>query len=126
MSIKNTNTPNKCIIIIVLTSIKSLIHGLVTPKLVPINLVLPYKSFLNSNNNKATYKEFFGCSGTSIYNIRWFFKKKLTPSTLQGHNFFNSIPFFTIFDTLNAPIGGIQVLFKHHKQWSLTFGFGLP
>ncbi len=29
----------------------------------------------------------------------------LTPSTLKGHNFFNSIPFLTIFSALDAPIG---------------------
>jgi len=41
-------------------------------------------------------------------------------------NFFNFIPFFMIFNALNAPIGGVQVLFRCQKQWSPPFGFGLP
>jgi hypothetical protein len=33
--------------------------------------------------------------------------------------------FFTIFTTLNMPIGGVQVLFKCQKKWSPPFGSGL-
>ncbi len=40
------------------------------------------------------------------------FFKVFDPSILRGHHFFNSIPFFTIFNGLDVPIG-IQVLFKH-------------
>jgi hypothetical protein len=50
----------------------------------------------------------------------------LTPSILRGHNFFNSISFFTIFSALDAPIGGVQVLFRRKKKWSPPLGFGLP
>jgi len=39
------------------------------------------------------------------------------PSILRGHNFINSIPFYTMFCALNMLIGGIQVLFRHQKQW---------
>ncbi len=49
----------------------------------------------------------------------------LTPSTLGGHNFFNSISFFMIFKTLEMPIGGVKILFRHQKQWKLPLGFGL-
>ncbi len=31
-----------------------------------------YKSFLNSNRNRITYKEFFGCLGTGLCNVQWF------------------------------------------------------
>jgi len=31
-----------------------------------------------------------------------------------------------IFNALDTPIGGVQVLFRHKKQWNLPFGFGLP
>ncbi len=50
----------------------------------------------------------------------------LTPSILRGHNFFNSIPFFTIFNALDAPIEGVQVLFRRKKKWSLPLGSSLP
>ncbi len=42
----------------------------------------------------------------------------LTPSILKGYNFFNSIPFLTIFGALDALIGGFQVLFKQQKYLS--------
>jgi hypothetical protein len=68
-----------------------------------------------------------GCLGTSLCNIWWFvFFKFLTPFTLKGHKFLNYISFLTIFSALDAPIGGVQVLFKHIKQWSPPLGFGLP
>jgi hypothetical protein len=44
------------------------------------------------------------------------FLEFLTPSTLEGCTFFNFIPFFMIFITLNAPIGGLQILFKHKNM----------
>jgi hypothetical protein len=53
------------------------------------------------------------------------FFKVFDPSILRGHHFFNSIPFFTIFNGLYAPIG-IQVLFRHQKQWKPPLGFSLP
>jgi hypothetical protein len=45
----------------------------------------------------------------------------LTPSILRGHNFLNSIPFFTIFSAPNAPIGGVQLLIKHKKNAAFPF-----
>ncbi len=50
----------------------------------------------------------------------------LAPFTLKGHNFLNFIPFLMIFNALNTPIGGVQFLFKHKKQWNLPFGSSLP
>jgi hypothetical protein len=38
-----------------------------------------------------------------------FFLEFLTPSTLWGHNFLNSIFFLTTFNVPNAPIEGVQV-----------------
>jgi hypothetical protein len=54
-----------------------------------------------------------------------YLKKNLTPFTLRGHNFLNFIPFFTMFKAPNAPIGRVQVLIMHKKQWSRSLGFGL-
>jgi len=42
-----------------------------------------------------------------------FFFEFLTPFTLGGCNFLTSIPFSTIFNVPNAPIGGVQVFFGH-------------
>jgi hypothetical protein len=53
-----------------------------------------YKSSLNFNSNRTTYKELFGCLKTSLYSVQWFFFFEfLTPFTLGGHNFliFNPI-----------------------------------
>jgi hypothetical protein len=36
-----------------------------------------------------------------------FLKKFLTPFTLRGHNFLNYISFLTIFNALDASIGGV-------------------
>jgi hypothetical protein len=73
-----------------------------------------YKSSWNFDSNTTTYKEFFGCSKTYFYSVQWFFFKKfLTPSTLGGHNFFDSNLFLAIFSVLDAPIRGVQVFFKH-------------
>ncbi len=47
-----------------------------------------------------------------LYHLVVCFFEFLTPSTLGGCDFFNSIPFLTIFNVL-APIGGVQVLFGH-------------
>jgi hypothetical protein len=33
--------------------------------------------------------------------------------------------FLMFFSALDAPIGGVQILFNHQKQWSLPLGFGL-
>jgi len=55
-----------------------------------------------------------------------FFLKFLTPSTLGGYNFLNSILFSMIFNVPNTPIGGVQVLFGHQKQWNLHLGSSLP
>jgi hypothetical protein len=46
-----------------------------------------YKSFWNSNNNKATYKEFFGCLGTSFVTFIDLFLWVLNPSNFGGHKF---------------------------------------
>jgi len=55
-----------------------------------------------------------------------FFFEFLNPSTLRGHNFFNSIMFLKILNALNTLIGGVQVLFKHQKQWNPPLGCGMP
>jgi hypothetical protein len=47
-----------------------------------------------------------------------FFFEFLSPFTLEGHNFFNSNIFSTILSVLDAPRGGLQVLFGHQMQQS--------
>ncbi len=37
----------------------------------------------------------------------------LIPSTLGGLKFFNYNPFFMIFNVLDVPIGGVEVLLEH-------------
>jgi hypothetical protein len=49
------------------------------------------------------------------------FFKFLTLFTLGGHNVFNFIPFLMIFNATNAPIGGVQIFFGHHKKWKPSF-----
>ncbi len=51
---------------------------------------------------------------------------ELTLFYFGSHNFFNSVSFLMIFNVTNAPRGGVQVLFRHKKKWSLPLGFGLP
>jgi hypothetical protein len=51
----------------------------------------------------------------------------LTPSISKGHNFLNLFIFWSIFNAPKTLIGGgVQVLFRHKKQWSPPLGFGLP
>jgi len=38
---------------------------------------------------------------------------------LKGHNFFNDIPFLTIFSAPDTLIGRVEILVKQQKQWSL-------
>jgi hypothetical protein len=86
-----------------------------------------YKSFSTSNNNKTTHKEFCGCLGTNLCSIWWFvFFELLTPSTLKGHNFLNFITFLMIFSALDAPIGGVQIFFRHPKKWNPPLWSALP
>jgi len=49
----------------------------------------------------------------------------LDPLYFGGRNFLNSNMFLTIFDVLDVPIGGVQVLFGHQKQQSPPLGSGL-
>ncbi len=68
---------------------------------------------------------FVGCSGIGLCSFWWCFLKFLTHSTLGGCNYFNSIPFLTIFNVPNAPIKGVQIFFGHQKQQSPPLGSGL-
>jgi hypothetical protein len=55
-----------------------------------------------------------------------FFFEFLIPSTLGGHNFFNSTPFLTIFNALDVPIGGVQILFGHSNNEALLLDPAYP
>jgi hypothetical protein len=85
-----------------------------------------YKSSFNSYNKKVTYKDFFRYQELAFVAFGGFFFEFLTPSPLKGHNFLNSTSFLMIFSALEAPIRGVQVLFRHWKQWRPPFRFGLP
>jgi hypothetical protein len=54
------------------------------------------------------------------------FFEVLASSFLGGHNFLNSISFLMSFCALEAPIGGVQIMFGHQEKWNPSFGFGLP
>jgi hypothetical protein len=58
--------------------------------------------------------------------IQWFFFGVFDPSILGGCNFLNPNPFLMIFSALDAPIGGVQVLFQHKKQRRPPLGSSLP
>ncbi len=58
--------------------------------------------------------------------VCFFFFWVLDPSTLGVLKFLNSISFLTIFSAPDAPIGRVQILFVHQKQWSPHFGSSLP
>ncbi len=73
---------------------------------------------MNFNSNRTTYKEFCWCLGIGFCNIWWLVFELLTPFTLGGHNFLNSIPFLTIF---NAPNVTIQVLLTRQLPLDLTY-----
>jgi hypothetical protein len=75
-----------------------------------------YKSSLNSNSNRATYKEFSWCSGIAFIVFDGLFFNFLTLFTLGGYNFLISNLFLTIVSVSNAPKGRVQVLFGHQKQ----------
>jgi hypothetical protein len=52
-----------------------------------------------------------------LCNVQWFFNKKLTP-LLWGAITLSFLVFFMILYMLDAPRGGLQVLFGHQKQQS--------
>jgi hypothetical protein len=72
-----------------------------------------YISFLSFNNNKATYKEFFGCPGIGLCSVWWFLLWVLDLFYLKGYIFLSLNPFLTIASVLDAPRKGVQVLFGH-------------
>jgi hypothetical protein len=64
--------------------------------------------------------------GTNLCSIWWFVFWVFDPFILKGHNFFNYIPFLTIFILWNTLIRGVQFFCKWQKQWSTPLGFALP
>jgi hypothetical protein len=85
-----------------------------------------YKSSLNSNSNRGTYKEFFGCLGVEFCCVWWFVFWVLDPLYFWGSNLLISNSFLTIVSVLDVLRREDQVLFGHSKQQSLPLGFGLP
>jgi len=85
-----------------------------------------YKLALNSNNNRITHKEFCGCLGTDLCSISWFVFLNFWPLLLWMAITFFLFFFFWRFSAPDEPIGGIQVLFKHKKQWTPPLWSSLP
>jgi len=82
---------------------------------------------MNSNSKRATYKEFFGCSRSSLCSVLVVcFLKFLTPFTLGGHNFLISNLFFIIVSVSDVPRGQVQVFFGQQEQQSPPLESGLP
>ncbi len=78
-----------------------------------------YKSFLTLITIEQHIRNFVGVWELAFVAFGGLFFEFLTPFTLRGHNFFNSISFLTIFNALNTPIGGLQVYFEHQKNGGL-------
>jgi hypothetical protein len=74
-----------------------------------------YKSSSNFNSNRTTYKECFGVWEHAFVMFDGLFFWIIDPSTLEGHNFLNFIPFLTVFIAPYVQIGGVQILFGHQK-----------
>jgi hypothetical protein len=64
---------------------------------------------LNSNSNRATYKESFG----------WFVFLVLDLFTLKAHNFLISNLFQTIVSVSDVPRGGVQILLDPRSKRAL-------
>ncbi len=69
-----------------------------------------YKSCLNSNSNRATYKEFLGvCEPAFVMFGDSFLEFFIDPFTLKGHNFLISNLFLIIIAVSNASRGGFKI-----------------
>jgi hypothetical protein len=55
-----------------------------------------------------------------------FLKKDLTPSILGKCNLFNSIPFLTILNAFDVPIGGVQVLLDTSNNRAFSLDLTCP
>jgi hypothetical protein len=67
------------------------------------------------------YKDFFWVIENWLCSGQWFVFLVFDPLFFWGwggHNFLIFHPFLTIFSASDAPIGGVQVLFRHQKQRS--------
>jgi len=70
------------------------------------------ESSLNSNSNRATCKEYFGCLESGFDSVGWFvFFEFMASFSLGGHNFLISNPLLTIVSVSDASRGGVQILF---------------
>jgi len=70
---------------------------------------------LDFHNTIATYKNSLGVQELAFIAFGGFLNLFSTPSTLEGHKFFNYIYIFTIFSAPKALIKGVQVVFGHQK-----------
>jgi hypothetical protein len=90
------------------------------------NIPWSFTNHFSTNNNGATYKEFFECLGTGLCNVWSFFFWSFWPLLLwRVVRFLNSISFLTIFNVPNVSIGRVQALLRHRRQQSSPLGSGL-
>jgi len=89
-----------------------------------------YKSSLNCNSNRATYKEFLRCLRIGFVVFCGLFFSVLDPLYLWGQeggrNFLICNPFLKKFSASDTLRGGVQVLFGYQKQHSPPIESGLP
>ncbi len=86
-----------------------------------------YKLSLNSNSNRATYKECFGCLRTDLCTVWWFVFMSSWPPLLWGAITLSFlIHFLQLLVCQMRQEEGVQVLFGHQKRRSPPLGSGLP
>jgi hypothetical protein len=78
-----------------------------------------YKSSSNSKGNRLIFKDFLRGSKIVYEIFHWKFSAKNTLPYLGGggDNFLSSSSFLSIFSAIDAPRGGLHLVFGHHKQW---------
>jgi hypothetical protein len=74
-----------------------------------------------SKGNRVIFKDFLrGLKiGYELFNWNLFCKNDPLTWGGGGCNFFTSYSFLPIFNAIDAPRGGLHLLFGHHKQWGL-------
>jgi hypothetical protein len=71
-------------------------------------------------------RNFLGVQELAFVMFSGLFFEFLTPFTLGAHNFLISNLFLTIVCVPDAPRGGVQVFFGHHKELSYPLRSSLP
>jgi hypothetical protein len=75
-----------------------------------------YKSSLNHKGNRATFKDFFGCSAIVFQVCGGFSFSPFDPPTLESHIRLNSSSFSTIEISVGAQVVGLQFPFGNEIE----------